>query len=136
MARRASMQEQFGLTPQQTGAYLASMTVMQSVSATFTGSVETVLIKRGWPTIDIRRYSSTVAFAVAGCGHLIYGRLRTPSAAIALRMVTQFVGSFHAAGQGMAPREMGGEDAGLFMAWMNSIGASHRRVQLGCSQSP
>ena len=59
--------ERFGLSPEQTGAYLASLTMLQSVAATFTGSVETVLMRRGWATLDIRRYSSTFLRGISHC---------------------------------------------------------------------
>jgi hypothetical protein len=54
--------------------------------------------------------------------YAVYPGLATPAAALGCRVLMDLAGSLHSAGQAQAPREMGGDDAGLVMAWINSVG--------------
>lgn len=83
------------------------------VAALLEGVVETVLIKRGWSTIDIRRRSSSAGYVLQIA--LKFGEILAPTAnvAFAVQFCGVFVGPLHQAGFNLSGREMGGEESGL-----------------------
>ena len=91
------------------------------VGSLLEGVVETALIKRGWCSFDIRRYSSTAGYLLQIV--LKIGEVLAPTANIAfgVMFLGVFVGPLHQAGFNLSNREMGGEEAGVYSAVTNCI---------------
>jgi hypothetical protein len=112
--------DRYGLTAVETGVRLAALNIVTTCSGLLVSSVESVLIRLRWKTLDIRRRCQTAAYVLEAAMLLLYAHMPTASGAIAVRVAMTVPGGLQGMGLHLCVREMGREDAGVFGAITNS----------------
>eukprot|EP01050_Picozoa_sp_SAG11_P030685 SAG11_NODE_9192_length_934_cov_1.098204_1_plen_189_part_00 len=113
--------DRYGLSAVETGARLAFLNFVTTMASLLTSSLETLLIKLNWRTLDIRRRCSSCAYLCEAALLLLYSHMPTAAGAIAVRVAMTVPSALHGMGLHLCTREMGREDAAVFGAITNSV---------------